>query len=518
MAHDFDRRAFLKASAAAAALSGGLQLAGNLPASAQAGGTMRIGVPENFSSLDPFKRIGRLDYNAVINIFDTLVTYGKDYVPKPMLAESWTQVDDKIWRFALRQGVVFHDGTAFDAEAAKYSLDKTRAGQFGSQFKPIREVVVVDPRTIEVRCETPFPTILVQLTQQYASVVSPKAYDASGDAFGRQPVGTGPFRVESFEPNRQLGLARNDRYWRRDDKGAAVPYLSRVVWRVLPDAETASLALQAGEIDFLYSLPLAFAPVLARNADVTISEAPTLGWEYVMFNCQTAPFNNVHARRAVQLAIDRQAIVETVSFGRARPALGPITPGSWAYDKSVETAGFYGAKANKEAAKRELAAVGLANGFSFPLVHPTSTTFNAIAQAMQAQLAEVGIKVDLQSKEIGAVLDDLFASRFTALLIDWSGRIDEALVFPSFFTGGGGNNFGKYANLQLDRLVAEASAAKDIPERAHLYQQAQKLVVEDSPHAWITVPSELRAYSKKVEGFVNYGDVRLRADTIVLKS
>jgi peptide/nickel transport system substrate-binding protein len=518
MTMHLDRRDLLKAGGGALA-STGLWLGTSREAAAQAaGGMLRIGVPENFASLDPYKRIGRLDYNAVINIFDTLVTYGKDYVPKPMLAESWSQPNPTTWRFVLRKDVVFHDDTPFNAEAAKYSLDKARAGQFGSQFRAITEVAVIDPSTIEVRCSAPFPTILVQLAQQYASVVSPKAYEAAGDNFGRQPVGSGAFKLQSLEPSRQLVLVRNDKYWRKDAQGRAMPYLAGMTWRVMPDAETASLALQNNEIDFLYAVPLAFSGVLARNAAVTMDEAPTVGWEYIMFHCATAPFDNRHLRRALQLAVDRQAIVDTVSFGRARAALGPITPGSWAYDKSVEASGFYGLRANKDAARRELAAGGMPNGFEFKLIHPTSSTFNALAQALQGQLAEIGVKVTLEGKQIGGVLDDLFASRFQALMIDWGGRIDEALVFPAFFGTGGGNNFGKYSNPEADRLVTAAGEGADTATRSRLYQQAQKVITEDSPHVWITVPSELKAYSKRVGGFVNFGDWRLRAETITLGS
>lgn len=517
MSQSFARRNFLQGAALAGAAAG--SLAGfTWPAAAQQrGGTLRIGVPESFSSLDPFKRIGRLDYNAVINIFDTLITYGPDYIPQPMLAERWERVNDLTWRFTLKQGVTFHDGAPFDAEAAKYSIEKMRTGNFGTQFRPIQEVVVTGPNTIEIRCSTAFPTILAQFTQQYASIVSPRAYEATGDNFGRQPVGSGPFRVERLEPSRELVLARNPNYWRRDGSGNALPHLDRVVWRVLPDLETASLALQNNEIEFLYSVPLPFVAPLSRNANVRISEAPTLGWEYIMFHCQQRPFDNVHARRAVQLAIDRQAIVETVSFGRAVPALGPITPRSWAYDPAIERSGFYGARANRDRARQELAQAGMPNGFEFPLIHPTSTTFNALAQALQSQLAEVGIRVALQGKEIGAVLDDLFASRFQALMIDWSGRIDEALTFPAFFGTGGGNNFGRFSNAEIDRVVTAAGAATEIPARAALYREAQTLIIQESPHVWITVPSELRAHRTNVEGFTNYGDVRIRAETITLR-
>lgn len=515
MTAEMDRRQFLERLAlSTAALMGGSLTLHASSASAKAGGTLRIGVPENFSSLDPYKKIGRLDYNAVINIFDTLVTYGPDFVPAPALAESWEQIDDKTWRFRLRRGVVFSDGTAFDAEAAKYAIEKMKSSNFGSQFEPISSVVVVDPDTVEVRCSTAFPTILVQFTQQYASVVSPKAYAASADAFGRMPVGSGPFKVESFDPGRELVLAKNPDYWRKDEAGVLLPYLDKVVWSVLPDNETASLALQNGEIDFLYEAPIALATALAKTAGLSVVETPTLGWNYIMFQCQMKPFDNPHLRRAVQLGIDRQTIIDTVTFGHGAAALGPIAPGSWAYDASIGTSGFAGSAARIDAAKKELADGGMADGFEFSLTYPAESPFDGMAQAIQAQLGAIGIRVNLDGKDIGAVLDQLFAGKFTALLIDWSGRIDEALAMPSFFTSSGGNNFGKYANPQVDDLLAKAGTAQGIDGRKALYAEAQKLIVADSPHVWISVPTEIRAMRDTVKGFVNYGDVRLRAATV----
>lgn len=516
MSFDMDRRQFLeRLSLSAATLVGGSLTLSVPAASAEAGtATLRIGVPENFSSLDPYKKIGRLDYNAVINIFDTLVTYGPDFVPLPALAESWEQANDKTWRFKLRQGVTFHDGTPFDAQAAKYSIGKMKTSNFGSQFDPISDVVVIDPATIEVHCSTPFPTILVQFTQQYASIVSPKAYEAVGGTFGRMPVGTGPFKVATFDPSRELVLVKNPGYWRKDEAGKPMPYLERVVWTVLPDNETASLALQNKEIDVLYTVPIAFASALAGDAGVKVVETPTLGWNYIMFHCQSPPFDNPHLRRAVQLGIDRQAIIDTVTFGHGVAALGPIAPGSWAYDPSTKTSGLIGTTARIEEARKELAAGGMAGGFAFTLTYPTEAPFDAMAQAMQSQLAAVGIRVDLDGKDIGAALDQLFASKFTALLIDWSGRIDEALAMPSFFSTGGGNNFGKYSNPQVDALLARAGASTEIAERKALYAEAQKLIVADSPHAWISVPTEIRAVRANVRGFVNYGDVRIRASAI----
>lgn len=347
------RRTFLRGSglALAAALPGSLL---GRAARAAAGGTLTIGVPESFSSLDPYKKIGRLDYNAVINIFDTLVAYGPDFVITPALATDWREVDATTWEFDLREGVTFHDGTPFDAEAAKASMDLVLEGSFGSQFELIESVEATGPMTLTIRTGAPFPTLLAQLTQQYASMVPAEAYD---DDFGADPIGTGPFAFESLEPSRELVLTKNPDWWGETD-GTPLPLVDRLVWTVMPDKETAALALQAGEIDVLYELPAALAPVLGADPSVVVSSAPTLGWEFIMFNVAEPPFDSVHARRAVQHAIDRSALVGAASFGTATPALGPIAPGSWAYDAAVAEAGAISATADRDAARAELAAGG----------------------------------------------------------------------------------------------------------------------------------------------------------------
>ena len=473
-------------------------------------GTLRVGVPENFSGFNPFEDVGRLDYNVLVNVFDTLTIYGPDYVPQPMLATGWERVDDTTWRFDLRPDVVFHDGTPFDAEAAKFSLDRMMESSFGEQFEPVQSVAVTGPHAIEIKTSAPFPTLLAQLTQPYAAMVPPRAFEAKGADFAREPVGTGPFALESWDGRSELVLKRNDAYWREDGDGAAYPYLDNVVWQVLPDPETAALALQNGDVDFLYKVPLPFLQILAANPETKVLEAPSLGWEFIMLHVEKPPFDDAHARRAVQLALDRQAIVDTVQFGYAVPALGPIALGSWAYDPAIETEGLYGAEPSPEAVQTELEAAGMADGFAFDLVYPTQAPFDAMAQVVKAQLEPFGIEANLNGKEIGAALDDLFASNFEALMIDWSGRIDEALTFPSFFVTSGFSNFGKYSNPEVDELVREAGRIADVGARAELYQEAQAKIVEDSPLIWITVPTDRKAARAAVEGYTNLGDQRMR--------
>jgi peptide/nickel transport system substrate-binding protein len=313
-------------------------------------------------------------------------------------------------------------------------------------------------------------------------------------------------------------LVRNDRYWLKDAEGKPYPYLDKVVFRVVPDRQTAALALQSGEVDLDYEVPVAFVKALKSDPNITISETPSLGFYFVFLHAGRPPFDDVHKRRAVQFAIDRKSIVEGVLLGDGIAALGPIAPHSWAYDPSITTSGTYGETADSAKAKAELAAAGTPQGFDFTMLYPSEDPFTGIAQAMKAQLAAVGINVTLQGKDFAALLDDLDAAKFQALMIDWSGRIDENLSFATFFQADGSNNIGKYSNPKVDALIAKAAALSDVKQRAKLYQEAQRLVTEDSPDVWIDFPADRKAMRNSVEGYENFGDYRMRFYDVWKKS
>jgi peptide/nickel transport system substrate-binding protein len=483
------------------------------------GGTLVVGMSEPFKGFNPYQEIGRQGYNVVVNIFDTLTTYGSDYVPAPMLATKWERIDDKTWRFHLRDDVVFHDGTPFDAAAAKFSIDQIKKSNQGKNLKLVTEVRIVDPHTIDFVLSGPFPSLPAVLTQQFASIVSPTAYAKLGpNEFAKYPVGSGPFKFDNQDPSGTVTLTRNDRYWLKDSRGNPYPYLDKVVFRVVPDRQTAALSLQSGEVDLDYEVPVAFVKMLKSDPSITVSETPSLGFNFVFLHAGRPPFDNVHKRRAVQFAIDRKSIVEGVLLGDGIAALGPIAPRSWAYDPSITTSGTYGATADLAKAKAELAAAGTPQGFQFTMLYPSEDPFTGIAQAIKAQLAAVGIDATLVGKDFGALLDDLDAAKFQALMIDWSGRIDEDLSFATFFRTDGSNNIGKYSNPKVDELIAKAAASSDVKERAKLYQEAQRLVTEDAPAVWINFPTDRKAMRSSVQGYENFGDYRMRLYDVWKKS
>jgi ABC-type transport system substrate-binding protein len=285
--------------------------------------------------------------------------------------------------------------------------------------------------------------------------------------------------------------------------------VQQVVWKILPDVASAALALQAGDVDLITTVSLPSIRQLAAGPGTKVSETPTLGWNYIFVNTRTHPFDNVHRRRAVQYAIDRRAIVDAVVLGHGVPMLGPLPPNSWAYDASVTAHGLYGPRADLKKAAQELAAAHSPSGFAFTLTYPTLDPFTGVAQAVKAQLAAAGISANLDGREIGTVLDNMFVSKFQALNIDWSGRIDEDLSTAAFYETKGANNFEQYSNSTVDMLLQQAGRITDRAKRAALYHRAQVLINADAPIILLFFPTEAVGLRSRLEGFQNLGDQRI---------
>ena len=324
------------------------------------------------------------------------------------------------------------------------------------------------------------------------------------------------FMVTSWNGTGDLTLKRNSGYWRKDAAGRQLPYLDGIVFKTLPDPQSEVSALQAGDVDMIYSVP---APLVSglEKAPTRIAQTAGLGWVYFFLNTQSGPLTNVHLRRAIELAVDRKAIVTAAASGLGTPALGPINTTSWAYDPGIQKNGFYQTTANLAKARQELAAGGQPKGFKFTLEYPTEDPFNAAAQVVKAELAAVGIDVSLVGKDFGGLLDDLFATKFDGgLMIDFSGRIDPELGMAAFYRTKGANNFSQYSNSQVDALLNKAAHITAQKQRAALYRQVQTIVNRDAPLVLLYFPNDVKGLRSSIRGFVNFGDERPQLQTVWL--
>ena len=499
-----------------------LALALTLPAMAQdyvpdpnalSGGNITVTYKDDVATLDPAIGYDWQNWSMIKSLFDSLM----DYVPgttdlRPGLAESYTMTEDGLtYTFKLRPGVLFHNGREMTAEDVKYSLDRVTnpatqspgAGFFGSiagfaeamdgSAKGLSGVTVIDPLTVQIQLSRPDATFLHVMALNFSSVVPKEAVEAAGDDFGKMPVGTGAFSLAEWTIGQRLIFSKNANYWRE-----GVPYLDSVTFEVGQEPVVALLRLQNGEVDLPGDgiPPAKFTEVMADPAQAAeVVEGGQLQTGYITLNVTIPPFDNVAVRKAVNMAINKDRIVQIIN-GRAVPATQPLPPSMPGY-----TEGYAGYAYDPEAARAMLAEAGFSDGFETDLYVMNTDPNPRIAQAIQQDLAAIGISANLQSLAQANVIEAGGAG--TAPMI-WSGGMAWIADFPdpsNFYgpilgCGGaaeGGWNWSKYCNADLDARAVTADSMADpaqIADRMKMWSDIYMGVMEDAP--WVPVFNEQR--------------------------
>ena len=306
------------------------------PANAQKqGGSITVGLELDIPGFDPLK-VGVFDTSAetaAAAIFDTLVGLDDKGQPAPKLALSWTPSNDfKTWTFKLRPGVKFHDGTPFNAEAAKANFDRQKdpANKCRCAFYIafINDVQAPDELTLVYNLKDPSVNLPAIITLQSSNnvVQSPTAWKTRGDDYNRNPVGTGPYILKSWAAGDRMVLEKNPDYW---NKGH--PYLDRIVLKPLPDAQSRFASLQSGEADIVWDDEYDADNIAKAQKDskMTVHTYAGSGAAVYAFNTKVAPFDDVRVRRALVMALDRKKMSQAITNGLARPTTNPYGDGSW---------------------------------------------------------------------------------------------------------------------------------------------------------------------------------------------
>jgi ABC-type transport system substrate-binding protein len=480
---------------------------------AKEGGAITITYKDDVATLDPAIGYDWQNWSMIKSLFDGLM----DYVPgttelRPGLAESYEISDDGLtYTFKLRPGVRFHNGREMTAEDVVYSLNRVTnpetqspgAGFFGmiegfdaqmaGEAQGLSGVTAVDPQTVQIRLSRPDATFLHVMALNFASVVPPEAVEAAGEDFGRQPVGTGAFKLDEWTLGQRLVLEKNADYWRE-----GIPYLDQITFEVGQEPVVALLRLQNGEVDVPGDgiPPAKFQEVMADPAQAErVVEGGQLHTGYITMNVTQPPFDNVKVRQAVNMAINKDRIVQIIN-GRAVPANQPLPPSMPGYDQAHEGYAY-----DPEGAKALLAEAGLADGFDTELYVMNTDPNPRIAQAIQQDLAAIGINASIQSLAQANVIEAGGAG--TAPMI-WSGGMAWIADFPdpaNFYypilgcAGAveGGWNWSRYCNEELDAQATEADSMSDpamANERLALWSQVYAKVMEDA--VWAPVFHEER--------------------------
>lgn len=459
--------------------------------------TLKIGTYTTFETLDPVTSHTLVDLQVMDNIYGTLLKASPSGKLGPGILEKWEIKDGGlVYVLHLRHGVKFQDGTPFNAQAVKDDweriLNPASDSVQLSNLGPVKSIQVNSAHTLTVTFKQPFAPFLDNLTAAIGMIPSPTAVKKEGKDFGTHPVGAGPFEMKSWVPGGAITLIKNPDYWH-----TGFPLLNKVVFDPIISASTMVTALDSGQIQIADVLdPSQVSQV--QSSDATVSQVPGLGWFALNLNETSGPLANVHARRAIQYAIDRKAIKKVVYDGTGALANSQFSPSSWAYDPNIPI--VYSLKK----ARRELKEAGLPNGFSFTLQAQNTEKYILLTQVIQAQLAKVGIHVKVDLLDTSTYLTNLNSGGYQADFINMSGSLDPNAVSYIFDESSADVVKNGFDNPTVNSLMNKALVTSNENVRKKYYREAAVLMNQDVPMVNLINPAIIVGLSKEVHGFVNY--------------
>jgi len=491
------------------------------------GGTLVVAISADPGHLNPAITTSGATHTAAELIYNGLLGRDGRGDPVPDLAESWTvEQGGAVYRFRLRDGVTWHDGARFSAADVKFTFEelllKLHARTKASMGDALAGIDAPDERTVVFRFKRPYAPLLLQLDATEAPILPRHVYqgsDPQANPANANPIGTGPFKLASYRKGAEIRLARNAAYFRKP-----LPYLDEVVMRIIPDAGTQVLALENGEVDFLWGVP---GPHQARlKADARIRMAQTSyhpgGSNCIMtvsFNLERPALKDVRVRRAVAHALDRDAFLRQVIFGEGKVAAAPISSEiAWAHAGALKLPGYDRAEAERllDAAgwKKERDAVrvargvaGVADGTRLAIDFVHFPTFAKYGELLRQQLGAVGVDVTLRPLEPAVFAPTVFKDRaFDTNVISYCNGPDPEVgvrrmyhstqIGPAPFT-----NAAAYRNDRVDALFDQASRTVDRARRGELYRQIQEILAQDLPYMWLVETPTTRAWVARCGGF-----------------
>lgn len=490
---EMNRRFFLAGTAALLAMpSAGFALA----AAPAKGGTLRISIDQAASVIHPLLTRVNPEYMITELLYSNLTRLKGDMSLEPDLAESWTPNDALTeWTFKLRDGVKFHDGSPFTAEdvAATFKaiLNPETASPGRNNVGPIADVVAVDPVTVVFKLTTAYADLPVAVAYPTARIIP--AAIANGDlkSLSSKAVGTGPFKLASYEPDRLIAVERNPDYY-----DPARPYLDRVEVQVFPDTSAEGSAMISGDIDVISTLQPTEYLRLDGNDGVDVLRVASGQFCNINFGCDTAPFNDARVRRAIALTVDREAMLQFVTEGFG--TLGNDTPlnASYRFFKDIAMR-----EKNIEEAKKLLADAGYPDGFEATLIASDRPGVRTqLAVALKEMAKEAGVTINVQTMPHATYLEQVWKKgSFYVGFYNMQPTPDG--IFKLLYTSDASWNETRWNNKDFDALVAEARATTDEAKRSELYTKAQELMNEEVPSIVPAFFDVLAAKRSWVQGF-----------------
>ncbi len=473
-------------------------LAALLGAGAQAQ-PLRVALEFDPAPLDPATDGSYTNRVVTTLMCDSLIDLTPDLQFVPELATSWSWAPDRLsLTLKLREGVVFQDGTPFDAAAMAANITRYKTLDYSirkTEMAAISGAEVVDPHTLKVTLTRPFAPLIALLSNRPGTPYSPKILGLSREAIANKPVCAGPFAFKERVVQDHITLERFPGYW-----NAGAIKLSSVVFRTVTDSNIRKVDLSAGGLDIAQKLSPTDVSVVAKDSKLRIYRSPSLGFSIIEFNvnngkaADTPLGKDARVRRAFSMAIDRKALNQVAFDGQYIPSNQMEAPGSAYYN-----AAFPVGERDVEGAKKLLKEAGVAR-VSFTLRTGTDPLDAQVAQIIQSMVAEAGFDMKIVTEDSAALVANTRSGNFEASLLLWSGRADPDGNAPIWLTSKGFTNWGQYNSPQMDQLLQQATESDDPKVRKGFYDQASALFMADQPHVVPYHWAMLWGLSAKVQG------------------
>ncbi len=467
-----------------------------------------IGMPAATRGLDPFFIGSPNDLALLVSIFDSLFDINFDTMEiTPILVEEWEQVDDLTWAFKLKEGIEFHKGYGeMTAEDWAFWVNKIVTEKAPPYFVMgsgmVTEVVVTDKYSFEAHLKEPWAAFpLTSLVSYGGFVLSSKAYQEMGaEQFAMNPIGTGPFELDSWTPGGEVVLKRNENY-----HTPGVPKLDKLVFQGIEDVVVRLEKIRNGEIDFTVGLNKKDMSAVREDPNLQVLDAGGWNWDYITFNLNLPdrPWLNTKVRQAIGYAVDRTVIVDSVYYGGATLEDDSLPAGYLGADPDQQ---FYPNTADLDKARQLMADAGYADGFTMPCLTSEKENLRRELQIVADQLRQINIDVEIEQTDAGTYRTRWQNFDFETILEDagMASPDSDSALYWWYHTGPeGGSNLGSdgYGNSDLDAILENARSSSDSEERAALYRDALEIIAEDCPKVITCNVNEEWVLNAGLEGF-----------------
>jgi len=460
------------------------------PAAAET--VLRVSANTPVRSLDPAKySLGAIEYNYSLLVYSRLTYFDDKLNVIPDLAESWeSSPDQKVWTFHLRKGVKFHNGREVEAQDVidvyKRIADPANGSLILASIKIAAKIEALDKYTVRFTLSIPY-SAWPAITASFQAAILPRD---GFDTITTKPIGSGPYKFVSYDPNGSMILTKNPDYFE-----PGLPKIDRIEFRIIPDFSTAAAALERGELDIVWGLPPEYMDKLANSKVAKVSEVPTGTWMMFGMNEQIPPFENPKVRQAIFKLVDKPTVTDVALFGHGTPTNTPLPPFHPFYDKAIPIQ-----KADPEGAKKLLAEAGFPKGLTVALWMPAQQTLlerMGVAFRDTAKLANVTV-------EIHSVPEDQFRAAPRQMTINnFSARTTPDTMLYEWYHSTGSWNMSNwhYKNPEIDQILDAARQTSDANEQKRLYTRFQEIASTDGPGVVAFVSNHAEGVSNKVQGF-----------------